>query len=381
MNVKMREVLIMGAVFILKVSGQYTFPSPWASSTWLDNTRGIITFGTTTMTGWSTTVFNQQISSWQCVDSSSSTTLVMRSTQSVTYSTTAFYAFLCMKFTQLSTNSYSYVQQQAQQQNAGYERLWFSSDSTLSTVSTICDSSASIPTLEFHVLVKQGMGDSAAITFPNNLLFSADYKYMASDGTVACNNTSDTVDMCTDTKALSFNNYTNCKQEIAYSAGGELWCVATASLSSYDCAVVFNRDATISGTASQSACLCSDGSSVSVVSGNCTSDQTPSSYPTAADGTTVIGYRLTIESVYAPTTTTTTTTTGSSGLCGGVIAAIVIIIIVIIVIIVVSIFLYKHGHCVKICNHLNGCHLMGPCWAACRNKVCVCCKNKIDGAK
>lgn len=38
-------------------------------------------------------------------------------------------------------------------------------------------------------------------------------------------------------------------------AGGELWCVAKASLGSYDCAVVLNRDATITGTASRFACL------------------------------------------------------------------------------------------------------------------------------
>ena len=61
------------------------------------------------------------------------------------------------------------------------------------------------------------MAASAAITFPDKLLFSADYKYMTSTGTVACDDSTDTMDMCTDKTALSFNNYTNCNQEIAYS--------------------------------------------------------------------------------------------------------------------------------------------------------------------
>jgi hypothetical protein len=42
---------------------------------------------------------------------------------------------------------------------------------------------------------------------------------------------------------------------VSPTADGELWCVAKASLGSYDCAVVYNRDASISGTSSQFACL------------------------------------------------------------------------------------------------------------------------------
>ncbi|XP_060576613.1 uncharacterized protein LOC132733927 [Ruditapes philippinarum] len=137
---------------------------------------------------------------------------ILSSTNSITYSSSTIYIYTCMKLTQITTNSYSYKLQQVQQPNAGYERLWFSADSA------ICDTSVSIPTIEFHVLVKQGMADSAAITFPDKLLFSADYKYMTSTGAEDCDTTSDTMDMCTDKTALSFNNYTNCKQEIAYSA-------------------------------------------------------------------------------------------------------------------------------------------------------------------
>jgi hypothetical protein len=75
--VKIRLELILSVCFHI-ANGQCNIPSPFASSTWLDSTRGTITFDTTTMNGWGVTVFHQQRSSWECVDSSDSSTLVLK---------------------------------------------------------------------------------------------------------------------------------------------------------------------------------------------------------------------------------------------------------------------------------------------------------------
>ncbi|XP_060573353.1 uncharacterized protein LOC132731232 [Ruditapes philippinarum] len=108
----MRDLFVVSVLFILKANGQCNIPSPFASSTWLDSTRGTITFDTTTMNGWGVTVFNQQRSSWECVDSSDSSTLVLKSTTSILYSNSPIFIFMCMKLTQITTNSYSYKLQQ-----------------------------------------------------------------------------------------------------------------------------------------------------------------------------------------------------------------------------------------------------------------------------
>lgn len=68
----------------------------------------------------------------------------------------------------------------------------------------------------------------------------------------------------------------------------------------------------------------------------------------------------------------------TSGVSAGVIAAIVIVIIfVIAAIVVVSIILCKRGHCHAMCGHVNGCLGKISCWKTCKNKVCVCCKNRV----
>jgi len=41
----------------------------------------------------------------------------------------------------------------------------------------------------------------------------------------------------------------------SHSAGGSLYCVANVSMDTYDCAVFYNRDTTISGTATRFSCM------------------------------------------------------------------------------------------------------------------------------
>ncbi|KAL4230222.1 hypothetical protein ACF0H5_010607 [Mactra antiquata] len=359
-----------------KVSCQCTFSSSFAGSTWLDNTRGTLVFTDTQISGWTVNVLNQQINSWNCYDNSSSSRLVLKSATQVLYSTISIDVYACLTLTKVTDVSYTYVQQQVQVPDAGYDRLLFSNSASVS-LSAICDTSASIPTLEFHVLVKQGnfiaisVGASAAISFPNKLLRTSDYEYKESDGTVACNGTVDRLDMCTDNTQLSVN-YSTCPQQIAYTAGGRAWCVAKKSLSGYQCAVVMNQDDTISGTATQFACLCSNGKKISVVSNNCTSNQEPTAYPTAADGVSVIGYLLDITTVFencAPVSDGDGDTASSSSSNVGLIAGIVVVLIIIIIIIVICVILYKRGKCVPIIGRMKACMKDTPCFCCSRNKV------------
>lgn len=74
-----------------------------------------------------------------------------------------------------------------------------------------------------------GMTSSAATQFPETFLFSGDFDYTDYSGKVYCNDTIDTVDMCTDktTMAVSKANGT-CTKNVAYS--GKCWSVPPNSL-------------------------------------------------------------------------------------------------------------------------------------------------------
>ena len=61
-----------------------------------------------------------------------------------------------------------------------------------------------------------GFEANASVTCPESILFSGDYMYMNNDGTVACNGTTDMMDVCSSNGQIAFN-YSLCTQRIAYS--------------------------------------------------------------------------------------------------------------------------------------------------------------------
>lgn len=335
---------------VFKVCGICTFPSPFANSTWYDNTRGTVSFNSTNVSGWGLTVFKQLISTWICVNNASSKTLIMRSSSTFTYSSKQIYAYICLSLTEITNTSYYYYQKYQMEANAGQERvkMWEYGNLT----SGICDDTIAIPALEFHVLVKTGFEAASAIQLPDSFQFSADYYYTGSDGTVACNTSVDSWDMCTNTSAVTFNNST-CSQPIAFSSGGSFWAVAAMSISNYTCVVVYNRDTGVAGDQFyRFSCICLNGTIASVAPHNCTSNQVPTEIPTEADGTTKIGHLLTIQSKHKPcvpanviNTTTSTIGVSKPGLSGGAIAGIVIGIVAPIILVIVIVILYQLGHC------------------------------------
>ncbi|KAL4230223.1 hypothetical protein ACF0H5_010608 [Mactra antiquata] len=306
-------------------SSQCTFGSTFASSTWHDNTKGTLTFTTTRMSGWSFTstrdTGSSTIQQWQCHDHTNDNYLILRTTSTflfqTTSSTVSVYGYLCLQLTSVTQYSFIYYQQQVQEINLGGERIRVSDVGTL-TLNDVCDTSINLPQSEYHVLVKSGSEASAAIQCPDNLLFSADYYYINNDNTQACTGSSDVWNMCNNKKQMTFN-YNRCSQQIAFSAEGNFYCVANVFTNGYDFTTVYNRDATLTSSTSQFACLSFSNGHASVAPGNCTAFQTPFSFPLEADQTTKIGHRLVVSNVYEDCGPST-----SSGLSPGAIAGIVI---------------------------------------------------------
>ena len=54
--------------FSVYSEGGCTWPSPFVSSTWRDNTRGEIAFGTDTLQGWHMEIHGSSINNWECLD-------------------------------------------------------------------------------------------------------------------------------------------------------------------------------------------------------------------------------------------------------------------------------------------------------------------------
>ena len=61
-----------------------------------------------------------------------------------------------------------------------------------------------------------GFEIDAAIRCPNSLLFSADYVYFGSDGTTACDTSTDNWNVCANQSVMTFD-YSTCSQQIAFS--------------------------------------------------------------------------------------------------------------------------------------------------------------------
>ncbi|XP_052276772.1 uncharacterized protein LOC127875997 [Dreissena polymorpha] len=292
---------------ISKVYGQCTFTDPFLSSTWLDNTKDTLVFTTNQMSGWAfnalrTTGNPLKINTWQCVDYVPDKYLVLRTIASFTVdilgtNTPRLHAYLCMKLTKITNTSYIYYQQNAQRSRLGYERLHVTSNASLTNYTQVCDDSITVPTTEYHVIIKSGQAANSVITCPDSLLFSADYYVTGSDGTSNCTNTNDVWDVCSNITQMTFN-YSTCSTQVMFSAGGVLSCVANVSSGGYDYVTVYNQDATLTGTATRFACISTSGRYSSVAPGNCTATQTPWAVPVKADQVTKVGQLLVITNYY-----------------------------------------------------------------------------------
>ncbi|KAL4231010.1 hypothetical protein ACF0H5_011383 [Mactra antiquata] len=286
------------------------WPTPFPGSTWLDSTRDTITFTTETLTGFSMTVPGGSISNWECLDNSSfagEKILVIKSTDTFSLVGATWITYLCLQMTEVSTNSFVYYQQAAQDPTGGYNRALFSQNGMITNKATICSGTA-VPPAEYHFMVKQGEELNSLQPCGSFLLSKFDYQVTDTSSTVSCDSTTDNWDVCTNTSMIAFN-YTTCATVMAYSSGGTVYCMATVSADGFQYQTVYNP----SSTPNKFACIVvnSAGSAASFINNNCTVGQTPTSYAKNHDGTN-IGYLATMTKTASCFTTTTTTTTTST---------------------------------------------------------------------
>ncbi|KAL3879727.1 hypothetical protein ACJMK2_032013, partial [Sinanodonta woodiana] len=190
--------------------------------------------------------------------------------------------YLCLDLVPITSVSYYYYQRHEAQPTFGYERVYVSTLNNITSSSEICNFTISIPTSEFHVLVKSGSASDAKVTCPSGILGKYDYIYYPKDNSSArCINSKDLWDGCTDKTMVTFN-YSTCTQNIAYSGGGVVWCVANIG-DTYG--VVYNNDSWLVSSKDDRlatyrfSCIVGNHASASIAPGNCTSQQTATSYP------------------------------------------------------------------------------------------------------
>ncbi|XP_060570755.1 uncharacterized protein LOC132729036 [Ruditapes philippinarum] len=274
--------------------GGCTWPAAFVSSTWRDNTRGDITFGTDTLQGWSIQMYGSTVSNWECLDQSyfdSEGILIIKSTDTFSHVGGTWTSFVCLEMTKVTDNSYYYYQKHDQLDSGGSgdERVKSETDGTITGKSNICGSTA-VPTAEFHFMVKSGSESASKQYCSPSLLAKMDYT-LDTLGVETCAGTVDDWDVCTNRTTMTFN-YTTCASEMLYSSGGEVYCMANLT-STYEYTVVYNTDAS---PTYRFACIVSNsaGTEASIVYKNCTIDQTPTTNAKQHDGTN-IGALVTME--------------------------------------------------------------------------------------
>ncbi|KAK3576455.1 hypothetical protein CHS0354_025217 [Potamilus streckersoni] len=274
-------------------SGPYSycvFPSQFMNSVWHDSTKGNLTFTNTTMSGWSFMTYGHTVTNWKCWDSTLFETqgyLVMKLADTISAQTTKF-AYMCMKMTKLSNNSYYYYLVQAQSSTAGEERILISDNDTMTDIGILCDANNIEPKEQFHVLIKSGFEVEAREDCPNAVRGNFDYTYYGSDGSVKCQFPNDQWTVCQDNKTMIFN-YSTCSQKIAYSSGGIAWCVASiVGTNTY--VMVYNNDSFVDNVNTfRFTCFAvlNDGTSASMTPRNCTENQSPTVSATSQNGSKV----------------------------------------------------------------------------------------------
>ncbi|KAL3879949.1 hypothetical protein ACJMK2_032225, partial [Sinanodonta woodiana] len=136
--------------------------------------------------------------------------------------------------------------------------------------------------VEYNYYWFPGSAYDAKVTCPSGILGKYDYVYYPKDNSSArCINSKDLWDGCTDKTMVTFN-YSTCTQNIAYSGGGIVWCVANIG-DTYG--VVYNNDSSLVSSKDDKlatyrfSCIVGNHASASIAPGNCTSQQTATSYP------------------------------------------------------------------------------------------------------
>lgn len=283
---------------LLQINNSYatcSWPTAFLNSNWHDSTRGIITFNTTTMQGWTYyTTSGAAITDWECVSSSTFSTdgrMIMVSKSFVTFGNT-YYAYLCITLTKVTDYSYRYYINRDTDSNLKGERLFVYTVNTLTDPGIICSDVIGASGAEYQMLIKSGNESAAKVRCPWYFLGRYGYVHTYSNGTATCNSSTSEWTMCTDSQLMTFN-YTKCQAKVANSMSNTVWCVANVIVGSTNYVMVFNGNDAESSIDNQNVyrftCLAISGnrSSVSVSPKYCQANQTAFQLPSTTGGALV----------------------------------------------------------------------------------------------
>ncbi|XP_052078009.1 uncharacterized protein LOC127715943 [Mytilus californianus] len=210
---------------------------PMNSGTWLSTDKGSLSITSSIIIDYQTSTFGSL--SFECY-TSSGTKYVARSTTFTRYGVDVR-AYVCFKLVKVTTFQYYYYEDSVEESTLNNERMKTVANTATVTVDDICDRTA-YAYGSYNIMVQDGYASEAASTCSSTIQGDWSYNFTDSSGNTACDFDS-SVDICTDKSALAFN-YTQCPQNIMYSAQGELYCLYSSSGNSMTYQHVLNLDTT-----------------------------------------------------------------------------------------------------------------------------------------
>lgn len=287
-----KQARIVLAVFLIRgVFSACIFPTVFKESTWIDNTKGNVTFTTWEMKGWKFRGGNKDISDWEIVDNTRFDSdsaddehgyLALRAHDSFEDNGNTYYSFICLKFYQLSDGVYKYYRLHDASSIAGGERVILHTTDSLTRFDEICDTTYTYNEAHYGILLKKGSDPKS--TCPNPILGRFDYTIENKDGNKSCDADEALWDGCTANKIVELN-YTSCPALVGYSATGKLTCMDSMEYDKqnhYYQVLLYNLDESVDNVNTfWFSCIrvTEDGKEMSVAPSYCRAGQTPYDFP------------------------------------------------------------------------------------------------------
>ncbi|KAK3586471.1 hypothetical protein CHS0354_001856 [Potamilus streckersoni] len=271
-------ITLLSCIFQV-IGGSCNFPNGFLG-TWKSSNYGTFIFGSNSMY-MSTDITGSSKRNYTC-ESNSGTKYVIRTTESFlpfVGATTYFYAYICLDLRETSAYSYYYYQQSDKDIGFNYERAKAFNTTGIS-LNAVCETTVDVT--EYHVMVKEGFGNSVQVTCPD--IFLGVFYYNYNDTTSSYCNGVSRLDVCNNNKTTLIFNYTLCSQRVGFSAGGIMGCIASVKSGSNTYLTTYNQDSTVDGsTTTTFACFAATtvGSSVvaSIKQTECSINQSPTTLP------------------------------------------------------------------------------------------------------
>nr|XP_022322382.1 uncharacterized protein LOC111123938 isoform X5 [Crassostrea virginica] len=209
--------------------GSCSMPSTWDGK-WYDSGLGDIVFSHTShsLDGWTMSVHGQPITSWtgQTQDNADNL-LLFKADQVIEVNGVKKNVFRCIKWTNITNNSFYYYVQNDIDSNAGNQRVKIEDhDPSVQSwnISDYCNPSSAPVIEEYHVIVAEGHESSAKQWCPIPLL--GNFTYTHNDGSATSCTSASGLSLCPTWNTLTFD-YTKCATEQIFSKEGVGYCVQT----------------------------------------------------------------------------------------------------------------------------------------------------------